>query len=173
METFVWALIILVILIIIGSFSVAHAHNKIYYNFLNGFWLNDPCEENSIILYMNNNDSTANIIIGRDGQILSDQNYSYTIKCLPKKDIDCIASREDIKKCIITFELNSETSETISDPYTTIFVDQDYEMSISINQGFFTLNSDEHNMILYKDNVMTNQLINYVTDDTDIIDDEN
>ncbi len=79
MKTVLSFTIAILILILINIILLCHSHNNLYNNHLNGFWVNDENEENNIIIYMNNNDMSANIILGKDDKILSDLIYSYKL----------------------------------------------------------------------------------------------
>jgi len=164
----------IILAIIVMSSFMYYNHNRVYHNYINGFWCNSEQEENSIIIYMNNNDHIANIVVGRDGNVLSDNNYTYVVTDVPSDDVVNIIQGGEIKKCKIKFIIDdgsddNEDSEDVpeDDEYSSIFTDSVFMAEISLHLGLMSLVSDGEegpSITLYKDNIMTNQLVNYVAE---------
>lgn len=154
--------LVVVFIILIISIMVAFVDNYHFRDFIHGFWKTEG-GENDIVVYFDPECKESNLIISRNGRTLAEKKYMTHISDMGAfSNITDLLFRPRTMKFNVVFEANENAEMEELDDYDDLFVDKEFIMKITMDKGICTLQSDDTEMFLIKDNITNYKFLEYV-----------
>jgi hypothetical protein len=149
---------LLVLILLLGLLYITtiyyYNEQRLYKNFLNGFWNNsDEDADIETILYLDNETNSGKLMVSKQGKLLSNIDLTYSLN-------DCSSNNNANK----TYKVDFDTGDNIG-KYSKLLTDGDICLDVYLNEGTLVIYNKANNdtiMSLFKDNVTNHTMNKYI-----------